>query len=333
MVVTFPKRLERQSILQLLNDLDSSCRLDHVILDFSQLGFSLPVAMLVSGSKLRDWWRYRDECGYTSECRGINRDIAAHSYLMHLGFFDFIHVPIGKQVGYARGSNRYLPITRVSRPRSNIYKDGLEQWYTEIEALARKLGAVLSGSHDDTEELRTYTYCIREIIRNVFEHSGADECFICGQRWSNGSTEIALIDEGIGITATLSENFQIENDEAALAYCIRPGVSRISGDEFVANLYDNSGFGLFILTQLAASFGWFVLGSGDAQLIGRGQSRETQRTSFSGTYFGMRLTNSPKDFGSVISEIIMEGENEAKVNGIHTRASGRTRLIASFGSK
>jgi hypothetical protein len=333
MIVAFPRRLERQSILRLLNDLDRSCNLDHVILDFSQLGFSLPVAMLVAGSKLRDWWRYRDECGYISEYSGINRDIAAHSYLMHLGFFDFIHVPIGKQVGYARGSSRYLPITRICRPTSDVYKDGLEQWYTEIESLSRKLGAVLSGSHDDTEELRTYTYCIREIVRNVFEHSGADECFICGQRWSNGSVEIALIDEGIGINSTLSENFQIKDDEAALKYCIRPGVTRISHNEDSVNLFDNSGFGLFILSQLAASFGWFVLGSGDAQLIGRNQTREIEQTSFSGTYFGMRLFSSPNDFGSVISDIIVEGETEAKISGINVRASGRTRLIASFGSK
>lgn len=333
MIVTFPKRLERQSILRLLDDLDSSCHVDQVMLDFSQLGFSLPVAMLVAGSKLRDWWRHRDECGHTTKYSGIDRNIGAHSYLMHLGFFDFIYVPIGKQVGYARGSSRYLPITRICRPTSDIHEDGLQHWYTEIESLSRKLGAVLSGSHDDTEELRTYTYCIREIVRNVFEHSGADECFICGQRWSNGSVEIALIDEGIGISSTLSENFRVKDDEAALMYCIKPGVSRISQNENSVNLYDNSGFGLFILTQLAASFGWFVLGSGDAQLIGRKQTYEFQQTSFSGTYFGFRLISSPKDFGSLISEIIVEGENEAKVSGINARASGRTRLIASLGSK
>jgi hypothetical protein len=97
--------------------------------------------------------------------------------------------------------------------------------------------------------------------------------------------------------------------------------------------YDNSGFGLFILTQLAASFGWFVLGSGNAQLIGRKNSREIEQTSFSGTYFGMRLTHAPKDFGALISEIIVEGEDEAKVSGINARASGRTRLIALLGSK
>lgn len=333
MIVTFPKRLERDSILRLINDLDSSCHLDNVILDFSQLGFSLPIAMLVAGSKLRDWWRHRDECGYTTKYNGIDQDIPAHSYLMHLGFFDFIYIPIGKQVGYARGSSRYLPITRIYRPISNIHKDGLEKWYAEIEDLSRKLGAVLSGSHNDTEELRTYTYCIREIVRNVFEHSGADECFICGQRWLNGSVEIALIDEGIGISHTLSENFQVKDDETALTYCIRPGVSRISQNKDSVNFYDNSGFGLFILTQLAASFGWFVLGSGDTQLVGRRQTREVQQTSFSGTYFGLRLISSPKDFSSLLSEIIVEGENEAKICGINARASGRTRLIASLGSR
>jgi anti-sigma regulatory factor (Ser/Thr protein kinase) len=329
MNLIFPRRLERQSILSLLQDLDLSRNLAHVTIDFSQLRYSLPIAMLVAGSKLRDWWRYRDESGYQTDYQGVDRNVPAHSYLMHLGFFDFVYMPHGIQVGHARGSSRYLPITRITRPLVNVHEAGLDKWYAKIEAMARRLAAVLTASFDDSQELRAYTYSIREIIRNVFEHSGADECFICGQRWYDGSVEIALIDEGVGIGTTLREANEVKNDGAALLLSIRPGISRTGQNSTATNLYDNSGFGLFILTELAASFGWFVLGSGGAQLIGQDRRRDIQSSSFSGTYFGIRLRTSPRDFGSVLADIIEAGEAEARVSGINARASGRTRLIGS----
>jgi hypothetical protein len=328
MNVIFPRRLDRQSILRLLGDLDNCRDRESVTVDFGPLGYSLPIAMLVAGSKLREWLRYRDERGYESLYQGIDSSIQAHSYLMHLGFFDFIGIAHGNQVGQARGSSRYLPITRLTRPAVNVQEVGLEQWYAEIEAEARRLGAVLAGSHDDTEGLRTYTYCMREIVRNVFEHSGADECYICGQRWWDGSVEIALIDEGVGICTTLRDVGVVEDDGAALLLAVRPGVSRTHNSNAI-NLYDNSGFGLFILTELAASFGWFVLGSCGAQLVGYQRERQVEQSSFSGTYLGMRLQTSPRDFGSVLADIIQAGEEEARAAGINARASGRTRLIGA----
>jgi anti-sigma regulatory factor (Ser/Thr protein kinase) len=323
MDVIFPRRLERQSIFGLLATLDSTRDVDSVTLDFSQLRYSLPIAMLVAGSKVREWKLYRSARGYECRYRGVDSGIQAHSYLMHLGFFDFIGVPHGNQVGQARGSARYLPITRAIRPAVDVRDVGLDAWYGAIESEARRLAGVLAGSHDDTEELRTYTYCIREIIRNVFEHSGADECFICGQRWQHG-VEIALIDEGVGIGATLNEG---SGDADALLQSIRPGVSRTSQHDNTENIYDNSGFGLFVLSELAASFGWFVLGSGVAQLVGHQKLRDVEASSFRGTYFGMRLLAAPNDFRSVLADIIQAGEEEARLTGTHARASGRSRLV------
>lgn len=189
---------------------------------------------------------------------------------------------------------------------------------------------MLAGSHDDSQELRAYKYSLREIIRNVFEHSGADECFVCGQRWYDGSVEIAVIDEGIGVCNSLREANDVLNDEDALRMAIQPGTSRTAQSPKSQNLYDNSGFGLFILSELASSFGWFVLGSSGAQLIGQSRNRIIQTSSFSGTYFGMRLNTSPRDFGSVLQEIIDAGESEARATGINAHASGRSRIFESL---
>lgn len=287
----------------------------------------MPTGMLVAGSKLRKWREYRKSCGYKSWCRGIDESIRVHSYLMHLGFFDFIHIDQGKHVGEAKGSARYLPIRAIKRPGVNVEKDGLNAWYDAIMNVSRHLAAVLAGSADDTEELRTYAYCIREVIRNVFEHAQVDECFICGQRWADGRVEIAIIDEGVGLASTLSPESDFLDDEAALHLAIRPGVSRTGLVSAKGpNTYDNSGFGLFVLTELAASFGWFVLGSGLSQMIGKKQDRSVDQTSFQGTYFGMHFTSSPRSFSGVLNDIIQVGEKEAGVSGISRRASGMSRF-------
>ena len=204
----------------------------------------------------------------------------------------------------------------------------MDAWYAAIMDVSRRLAAVLAGSADDSEELRTYTYCIREIIRNVFEHAQVDECFICGQRWDHGGVEIAIIDEGVGLAATLLPESELPDDSEAIQLAVRPGVTRTGlATSIGPNIYDNSGFGLFVLTELAASFGWFLLGSGASQMTGVKLKREMSRTSFQGTYFGMHLTTSPDSFRGVLDDIIQFGEKEAGVSGINRRASGMSRLV------
>ncbi|WP_241822000.1 ATP-binding protein [Herbaspirillum sp. C7C8] len=203
---------------------------------------------------------------------------------------------------------------------------GVQSWYEAIEEEARRIGGVLAGSFDDSERLRTYTYSVREIIRNVFEHSQADECFICGQRWYGGQVEVAIVDEGVGIARTLSRTHDFFFDDEALPLAVRPGVSRTAGLSEVENIYDNSGYGLYVLSELAASFGWFALGSGTAMLVGRKQERLIEPCSFEGTFFGLRLNSTPSNFQSVLRDIIDVGEAEALASGAKARASGRSRV-------
>ena len=326
MDILIPARFDRASILRLLEELDASRDLDNVAIDFGLLTYSTPTAMLVAGSKLRDWREYRQSCGYRSWHRGIDQSVQAHSYLMHLGFFDFVHIDEGRSIGAARGSTRYLPITKIVRPPVNLESEEISVWYDAILDVSRSLAAVVSGSGDDSEALRTYSYCIREIIRNVFEHAQVDECFICGQRWANGQVEIAIIDEGVGLRATLMPDMDIPDDEVAIRMAVRPGVSRTEHLLEDENTYGNSGFGLFVLTELAANFGWFVFGSGSAQMTGQRHVRRIDSTSFHGTYFGLRLTVVPHSFSGVLEDIIQCGEIEAGTSGVGRRASGMSRL-------
>ncbi|MFJ4247930.1 hypothetical protein [Pseudomonas sp. NPDC089741] len=327
MNIDLPKRFEKEYLESFFNLLDSAK--DHperVTINLGVLEFSTPTAMLVAGVVLRNWVAYRKALNLDTWRSEVNENNQAHSYLMHLGFFDFINIQAGKKVGEATGSLTYLPIRIIKRPEESAEEAGRDAWYESIESVARGLGGVVAGSHDDSKELRIYTYAIREIIRNVFEHSGANECLICGQRWANGAVEFAVVDEGIGISSSLRGILKIENDENALIQAISPGITRTIGLSEEKNIYDNSGFGLYVLSQVGSNFGWFALGSGQAKLIGSNREFITSKFSFPGTFVGIRLNKTPSEFRELLSDIVSAGEQEAKLSGRARKASAFSKL-------
>lgn len=325
--IFFPTRFDRDTLYDFFEELDANLDTAEVTVDCSSLTYSYPTAMLVAGSKIRTWVRYRHSKKLVTKKAGVDNSRLVLSYLSHLGFFDYILMGEGKAVGQAPGSGDYLPITRISRPDFNSSNESVQEWYEKIMSVARGLARVVSGTVKDTQENRLYNYALREIIRNVFEHSGASECYVCGQRWYNGKVEIAVIDEGVGIAESLRKSFKLENDIEALNMAIKPGVSSTSNISQSENIYDNSGFGLYVLSQLASSFGWYVLGSGTSRIVGHNQNTTEEALNFSGTYFGMQLLNPPRQFSGTLDEIIAAGEEEAEASGISKKASGMSKLF------
>lgn len=325
--IFFPEQFVRDGLSSFFEQLDSHQFEPEILIDCSTLNYSYPVAMLLAGAKLRQWITTRRERHLkTSKC-GHDSTKNVHSYLRHLGFFDFIHMGGGNHVGEAQGSMSYLPITKIERPQFDSSIQHVREWYESVIETVRRLANILSGTTSRTEENSLYSYALREIIRNVFEHSEANECYICGQRWYDGRVEVAVIDEGIGISNSLKRSHHITNDADALRMAIRPGVSSTSNIDPASNIYDNSGFGLYVLTEIAKSFGWFLLSSGDAKIIGQSQTIIPSSLKLSGTCFGMRLNKAPTHFSDLLRDIIYAGEQEAQSSGIKTKASGISKLV------
>ncbi|ANI35937.1 MULTISPECIES: sensor histidine kinase [Pseudomonas] len=327
MKIDFPKQLDKDCLGGFFAQLaEAKDHPERVTINFGSLEFSTPTSMLVVGVVLRNWVTYRKSRGLEVWRSELNDANGAQTYLMHLGFFDFIGVQQGKKVGEAQGSQTYLPIIAIEKPADAAQAGELAAWYDSIQTVSRKLAGVLAGSHDDSNELRLYTYAIREIIRNVFEHSGATECFVCGQRWSNGVAELVVVDEGIGISRSLRAAYEIADDQEALKQAIRPGVSRTANLTAEQNIYDNSGFGLFVLSEIGSHFGWFLLGSGQSKLLGEKKDFSTSVSSFDGTYVGLRVNKTPSDMAGLLQDIIRAGEEEAALQGIAQKASAMSKL-------
>ncbi|MFT6905964.1 MAG: hypothetical protein ACJAS1_002627 [Oleiphilaceae bacterium] len=325
--IYFPSKFGRDTLNQFFIELEAHRETKSVCLDCSTLNFSFPAGMLVAGSKIREWVIYRSDKGYETKKLGHDSPKKVHSYLRHLGFFDFIYMGGGKQVGEATGSITYLPITRINKPDIDMSSQHVDAWYEDIMFKTKKLANVLSGTNTYSQENRLYHYALREIVRNVFEHSECNECYICGQRWDGGIVEVAVVDEGVGIANSLNRSHSIYSDLDALKLAIKPSISRTTNTSKSENIYGNSGFGLYVLSELASSYGWFMLGSGQGKVVRQGRALNESLSNFRGTYFGMRMDSSPKQFSSILLDIIKSGEVSAELEGINKKASGMSKLF------
>ena len=313
-----PKTWTYQDVRTWCLDLDSHLHAQKLIFDFSNVSFTHPVGMMIVGSALRRIVVIRHKAGLNTTYSGISTTIKAHTYLEHLGFFDFVYLKDRTKIGSASGSERYIPIRKISRSEFETQGKSSKEVTEEIDQYSKSIAEVFSSGIDDHQAQRVIAYAFREIIRNVFEHSGANHCYIAGQRWGPTRVEVVVLDEGRGIRGSLSEAHSVDNDADALRMAIKPGVSRTSGT--TVNEHDNSGFGLYVLSEVGRQFGRFVVGSGDSALRVE-NTVQHEDFAFSGTVVGLNLSKSPNNFGVVLADIIKKGEAETKSRGDSKTAS------------
>ncbi|WP_000208309.1 hypothetical protein [Vibrio metoecus] len=154
--IYLPTYFDRDTLTGFFNELDGHIDTDDVCLDCSTIRFSNPTAMLVAGSKIRSWVRLRHSRGLKTRKKGVDTYSSAHSYLKHIGFFDFVLMGEGNCVGEARGSSTYIPITRITKPELGEGENALQQWYEDIQSKVRGLAKVISGKPETHQDNRMY---------------------------------------------------------------------------------------------------------------------------------------------------------------------------------
>lgn len=195
------------------------------------------------------------------------------TYAAHMGFFRSFNLEHGNAPGQARGNENYLPIT-VFETR-DLEREALEQGIevgSQVESISKRMSAVLCGA-DTGDMFDTLVYSIREIIRNVVEHSGAERFGICAQHWpKNRRVEVAILDRGIGLRSSLFRNphIDVSDDKKALNYALMPAVSgrAFKGSRINAKgNWANSGFGLYMTNRICRNGGNFFIASGDTGML------------------------------------------------------------------
>ena len=283
-----------------------------ITVDFTGIPFARPYVTLMLAVALKQFVEYRRAQGLSTRriCwRDVDEIPASSSYLMHVGFFQYLGIDLGNAPNATSGNSRYLPITVMSQNTLRERHGRLDNIQTVVERESSRLVSVLIGEGDrDPNAQRALGYCLTEIARNVFEHAGVDECIVMAQRWNTGEAEIALIDQGIGIFDSISPVHRVETVPEAVYKALEPGVS---GDRVVRGEghWNNTGFGLHILSNLGRQFGSFTINSAGEQLSMSRTNHQWDTTSLRGTAIKLLInTQNIGNFNQAIQDIVEIGE-------------------------
>lgn len=285
--------------------------------DFSQMQHCPPFGVLTIANAIRTNMKKYPNAEHIpvrmNETQGGNY---AHS----LGLFRMLGWESGKKELNDYGQPYHIPIVELSPEfLRNEYGKDIVVLGTLIEHAAEKMAITLTQS-PSSEITKALQYCIREMVRNTFEHGKTNSVWVYGQFWpKKGRAEIAIMDEGCGIKASLQSNrrFKCTSDEDANKMALQPGVSRMVG--LYQNPYDdwqNSGYGLYVSSSLCTLGGHFILSSGTDTtfLSSRGQQNYSSTTNGTIVCLSINAENI-NDLSKLLKEIVSEGSRRSKEYG------------------
>lgn len=288
-VVQLPQRLTPVSVSKFGCALHGLAPAGGFVFDFGRQRWFPPFSMLLLAMHLR---RFRER---HPQAEFYARNFENHGYAAHMGFFKAFGLDHGNAPGEAPGSSTYVPIQSIRRSE---LAEQASKAYVEIGVTIERKAASLSSILTQTETgilHDTLTYSIREILRNVFEHSDAEELFICAQHWpSRHEVEVGIVDAGIGIRAGLAKNpsFQFETHRESLHAALMPGVSGNVRAGKGSDPWRNTGYGLYMTNRICRAGGCFFICSGDAGLWLEGRRKLDVPSNLRGTAVRLFLDTS-----------------------------------------
>lgn len=312
MEIIIPRKVDLLSSLNFCKKVDGISKSEEeYIYDYVEMSTVEPFGMLVLGSKIRS---LIDECKFAKHKDKNFRD---KYYAANMGYFYSVRQEFGKSPDKLRGNERFIPIKKIDINSFYIeaYNNNMDiEDYLE-ERVAKHIAEVLSR---DNEELKMcIKYCITELLRNVYDHSQSKELWYAGQYWpSKNIVEIAILDEGIGISESLKRNKKIVilNDEEAIRNSLLPGVTQnVKKRRSSYSTSFNEGFGLYMIKSICERIGGdLVLASKSCCIKISPVGEEVFDTSFDGTAIRIRIdTTKINNVEEMITEFSKKGTQEA----------------------
>lgn len=261
------------------------------------------------------------------------------SYASNMGFFKFISefIDLGRRPGALPGNQNYLPIKLESfrekkRTKGIFLEDG-----AVAELTAEELSSVLV--HDNNELKNLYNYLLRELIRNIPEHSNSDIVGYAAQYWPSSSlSEICVFDEGCGIYSSLKSNSihaeYIESNQDALEYALAPGISECFAPGGVnpdKSEWANSGYGLYFISEICKQLkGSLLIISGTSYIYQKSNGQRLYGDAyFKGTIVRISLSSTVEfNVDQMLNDIHRNAESIAKsMDNTYHSASMSSRMV------
>ena len=325
--VNLPHSLDPISISQFSLDLHALPEAEEYIFDFGERRHFPPFSMLLLSSVLR---HFRDERP-NSRRRATNHD--QHSYPAYMGFYRSFGLQHGNPPGGAAGTENCIPITDIDVPSIRLQA---RESFREVGDLVEEKASQLA--HMLTQNARgpladTLTYSIREIMRNVVEHSRSEKIHICAQYWpTKNEVEVGIADDGIGVHAALTSNPAHHglDEKEAIEFALMPGISGNPNAGRGHNVWNNSGYGLYMTSRICRNGGCFLISSGGHGLQLDQNGKTNFETKFKGTAIRLFLnTSNLGDLAGRLRAFADEGREAARtLDGANVnRASTASQML------
>ena len=325
-----PRKLSDSAVIQFISECSSvpeTC--EKLIIDFSYVDFALPYATLILANGLKQEIERRSTLGLATEFDLKSTGARAPGYLMHMGFFRYIGVDYGRDPNEAAGGANYLPITVLNRQVLESKRTG-NLLQEVIDKESERLAIVLLGEENICESIML-GYCLREVIRNVFEHAATDSCLVMAQKHpQKSSAEIAIVDNGIGIYESLRKTHAVACVDDAIEKALLPGISCVAESPSDSR-WSNSGFGLYIISSLGAEYGSFCISSAGRTLEAKRSGSKWGDTPVQGTAIKLRLrTDNAEYFPKILKQLVDNGEAATEsIVGKRKSASKGTKTVSN----
>lgn len=333
--IKVPSSLTPETVLPFSDTLYSLDNANEYIFDLENVKYVEPFGMLYLVAVLRQFKKHKElTADGPMGFKAVN--FRGNSYASYMGFYRAFGLKYGNEPGEAPGSSNYIPLTRLkTEPMKRKARTYMKNVGELVEREAGRIANVLTRS-ESGELFDTLTYSVRELFRNVFEHSGAESIWYAGQYWpSKHIVEIAILDEGVGVRKSLTNNPKIEirSPEEALYLAIQPGVTGTQKkyQRRVESSWRNSGYGLYMTSSLCSRGGHFTLCSENRSLSLDDSGLKFSQCQFAGTALRMVLdTRLVKHLQTALDEIRKRGEELATTQGYGGRitASMISRMLA-----
>lgn len=266
-IIMVPKHLYFEETINFINSFANLREDRNYIFDFSNTTRIDPFSLLFVSSELEVFKKNNPKSLFHA------RYFMHLTYPAHMGFFKSFGLDYGKEPGEAKGSNTYSPI-RVQNVEDikELSRELMVNPGVVLENYAEELSNILTQNKDENvaDVLR---YSIREILRNIVEHSESDKFSFCAQYLpSKGIVNFSVLDKGIGIIQSLSHNpkITIKDDLEAIRWALKPGVS---GKTYPGQKnkprgeWANSGYGLYMTSNICKMGGSFFISTGTKGLL------------------------------------------------------------------
>ena len=295
MTIQVPRYLIFERTIEFVSSFKHLSNQNKYVFDFENLKRIDPFSLLYLSSELRTFKLKNSESEF------LAKNFQHCTYAAHMGFIQSFGLDFGKQPGEANNNNRYIPIRIYDVPQiKESARDLMVHTGEILEGFAKEISEVLTQNYDKdlTEILR---YCLREALRNIVEHSHSQRFGFCAQYLpSLNVVSFAVLDRGIGIKESLKDNpkLKLETHLEAIKESLKPGISgkiypgqkrKPKGD------WANSGYGLFMTSNICKNGGSFFVASGDKGIYLSSNDEKTLDINIDGTSLNLTINLNQKN--------------------------------------